>query len=467
MKKIYSDKIKPALIYVVPLIILLFILLIFWPGIYTSDGNGQWHQAITGNISNAHPFFSTYFLLFLSKIWDNRTIQLIFQIIMFSIIWGTICKEFINEGKNKKITIIYTILLCLFPIISLYAITLWKDVLYSYYLLAISYLLYVGSKKNFEYNKLQYVVLGILLFLVFSYRHNGIIVSALLIMLLGFISVKNKNNIKKSLIIVLTFGIIFGVFSIPKNYYLNENTSEKQEVTASSLDCYMGWMMGAHLNKGYVSEEDLEFLNKYIELDEWKEAYNPFLINNTNLASTRDVEYLIENKQKFRKIFIKYSLKHPLTIIEHYLKADALLWSPFPIGYVYQYDFKYWGLNYSFEVSETSFFPSLNNIYEKFVSLTMKRPIRVILYQPATIMYISIILIFILSKTLKNKKLWIVLVPMLFNIGSLLPINLAQDLRYVYINYLTLAFVGLLFTLNYKEVKLYFQNIFNKKKQSN
>lgn len=467
MKKIYSDKIKPALIYVVPLIILLFILLIFWPGIFTVDGDGQWHQVTANNISNAHPFFSTYFLLLLSKIWNSKTIQLVFQIIMFSIIWGTICKEFINESKNKKIIIIYTVLLCLFPIISLYAITLWKDVLYSYYLLAISYLLYVGSKKNFEYSKLQYVVLGILLFLVFSYRHNGIIVAVLLMLLLMIVIFKNKSNIKKGLIIVLTFGIVFGVFSLPKKYYLDKYRDGVSEPTASTLDNYIGWMMGAHLLKGYVDDDDLEFLNKYIELNEWKEAYNPFIINNTNLASTRDEAYLVENQEKFRKIFLKYSIKHPSTIIIHYLKADALLWSPFPIGYVYQYDFKAWGPNYGFGVRESSFFPELNNIYEKFLSLTMRRPIRVILYQPATIMYICIILVFILSKCLKNKKLWIVLTPMLFNVVSLLPINLAQDLRYVYINYLTFAFVILLFILNFGEVKLYLKNVFNKKKQNN
>ena len=118
--------------------------------------------------------------------------------------------------------------------------------------------------------------------------------------------------------------------------------------------------------------------------------------------------------------------------------------------------------DYGFDERDTSLFPILNTAYEKVITLTMKRPIRVVMYQPATIMYISIILTIILIKSLKNKRLWVILTPMLANITSLLPINLAQDLRYVYINYLTLGFVGLLIVLNYKEVLAYLKNLFKK-----
>lgn len=147
-----------------------------------------------------------------------------------------------------------------------------------------------------------------------------------------------------------------------------------------------------------------------------------------------------KNKQ-FKKIFFKYLVKHLFTVIKHYLNADELLWSPIPIGYVYQYDFVIWGPDYNFNLGKTSKLPLLNSIYEKFITLTMRRPIRAILYQPATVMYISLILIFILVKSLKNKKLWLIASPMFCNIISLLPINITQDLKYAYINYLTLAFV--------------------------
>lgn len=459
-------KYKNCLLFLIPIIILSIILLAFWPGIYTYDGNYQWNQVVTNNITTAHPFLSTFVLLLLSKIWNSNTILFFLQIIVFSIIWGKISNEMLKENKQIKLIIIYSIILCLVPIISIYTITAWKDVLYSYFLLAIIHLLYLGSKNSYQYNKIQYVLLGLLLFLVFSYRHNGIIVAILLFILLMvlIIKTKDKENIKKSFIMLVTFIISFIAISFPKSYYLSKSKVETEKASLGTLDAYAAWMMGAHLNKDYVTEEDMEFLNNFIEINEWKKAYSPFLVNATNLASTRDNQYILDNLDEFRKIFVKYSLKHPLTIVEHYMKSDALLWSPFPIGYVYQYDFKLWGPDYGFEVRNTSKLPLLNKIYEKGITITMRKPIRVIMYQPATIMYISILLTFILVKSLKNKKLWIILTPMLANIISLLPINLAQDLRYVYINYLTLGFVGLLVVVNYKEIFIYLKNLFKIRK---
>ena len=64
------------------------------------------------------------------------------------------------------------------------------------------------------------------------------------------------------------------------------------------------------------------------------------------------------------------------------------------------------------------------------------------------------LLVYMLIKQNKNKKYWLLLTPCLFNTISLAPINLAQDLRYVYINYLTLLVVGLIFIVEYDFTKI-------------
>jgi len=100
VKILKNNKIQKTLLYLIPFIILIGTLLVFWPGIYTYDGNNQWNQVATNNISNAHPFLSTFVLLILSKIWNSNTILFIFQIIIFSLIWGNICSELLKEKKN-------------------------------------------------------------------------------------------------------------------------------------------------------------------------------------------------------------------------------------------------------------------------------------------------------------------------------------------------------------------------------
>ena len=58
-------------------------------------------------------------------------------------------------------------------------------------------------------------------------------------------------------------------------------------------------------------------------------------------------------------------------------------------------------------------------------------------------MYICFAIVFVMAKIFKSKKLHYLLYPMILNTISMLPINLAQDLRYAYINYLTLFAIGL------------------------
>lgn len=462
-------KLKDIIFFVIPFAMLLITLLSFWPGIYTYDGDTQWQQVVSGNINNEHPFFSTYFMLILSKIWNYQTVILIYQILLFSIIWFLICIDLFKEKKRYKSILIYTILMCLTPIISIYAVTVWKDVIYSYYLLFISYFLYKGAKNNFNYKTSNLIIIGLLLGFIFSYRHNGIIVAILLMIFILITFVKKKISFKKSFLILITFIIFLGAVSIPKNYYLNKASEQSKKAESTTIiDNYMTWIMGRYILNNYISDEDLAFLNNYIEIDEWKKAYNAYLINNTNLAASKNNEFINDNIEEFHHIFIKYTLKHPETFVMHYLKADALLWNPFPIGYIYQYDFKLWGPEYGFLNDESSKISLLKKFHEKLTTITMRRPIRIIFYQPATIMYISLIALLILVKSTKNKKYWFVCIPMIANIISLLPINLAQDLRYVYINYLTLAYVGILITINFKYVSIYlkrkFSHLINKAK---
>lgn len=455
-----KETIKKITFYLIPFLILLFIFLSFYPGIFTYDGNIQWNQVTSGYMNNFHPFLSTYFQYLLSFIWNSNSVLLVFQIIVLTVIWGNILNK-LYDNKNYKILIIYTALFLLCPIISLYAITTWKDVLYSYYLLSIMYYLYIGIYNDFKYTKYQYFIIGLLLFLIFNYRVNGMLVALLLLVLFYILIIKNKKekNAKLSIVILIVFILFNGLLIIPKNYHINKyNEHFKEEVSKpglSTLDLFLTWMMGSHLNKNYITEDDKIFLDKFINLEEWKKEYSPFLINGVGFIEDKDIPYEIENQKQFRNIFFKYSLRHPFTIAEHYIKADALLWSPIPVGYIYHYDFKFWEKNYSFEVLNTSKIKWFNKIYEKFTTLTLRRPVRVWFYQPAVMMYLSIVLCYLLTKALKNKRIWLLLTPMFANILSLMPINIAQDLRYVYINYLTIGFILLLVCINFTSIKKY------------
>ena len=68
MKKVFN-KIKdnriPIICGLIPFIIFIILYFAYYPGIITFDGNNQWQQVQSGIITNAHPFFSTYFMYLL------------------------------------------------------------------------------------------------------------------------------------------------------------------------------------------------------------------------------------------------------------------------------------------------------------------------------------------------------------------------------------------------------------------
>ena len=459
--------------FLIPFCFFLFLLLVFSPGIISYDSNNQWQQVVANEINNAHPFFTTYFMLLLSKIWNSPSVVLVFQVFIFSYFWMYICKIIReNNKKSFKKIVIYTIIISFIPLISLYSITLWKDILYSYYLMFIIYFVYKGIKNKFKYSFFDSFNIGLLLALIFIYRHNGMIVSVFLIFMFVFIYIKNKIGIKKAVIIFLTFISFNCLVNIPKKYYLEKNVaSSNVKESIGTIDSYIIWMYGAHLNDGNIEKEDLKKLDNVIPTEEWEKLYNPYLINSIG-SYEKDAEYYNDNIEYFRSLFIETSLKHPLTIIEHYLKADSLLWSPISLSgrYVYTFDYTEWWPDYEFNNGELYGyegskieFPFIKKIVEKLTSYTLRFPINII-YYPAIALYASILLIYMLIKQNKNKKYWLLLTPCLFNTISLAPINLAQDLRYVYINYLTLLVVGLIFIVEYdfNKIKIFLNKIVKK-----
>ena len=407
------------------------IFLNFYPGIFTYDSHIQWNEVISNKITSSHPFLSTYFILLISIIHKTTTPIILFQIFVASITLMRVFKITRERNTNLYVEILLGLLISSIPIICIYNITLWKDILYSYYLLNYGLYLYEWKNNNFYSKSHIYVIMGLLLFLIFNYRLNGIIVSLILLIITLIIIIKNKLGKKVVLTLVLTFIFLNLILLIPKNYYLNKNTNKNNEVSIGTVNTYLKWIYGGYLNDKIVTQKkDLDFLNNIADINEWKNNYNPYLINDTNLLNINN-EYLLNNQKKFRKIFIKCTLQNPTSFIKHYLKSDALLIDPLSKGYIYVYEIQALSANNKI----------INKLYNKLITISITNKYIALLHKPANILYLCILLVIILNKIEKTKKYWLAILPMLANTLSLLPINIAQDLRYVYINYITLVFV--------------------------
>lgn len=445
-----KEKFKNIIIFMIPLLIFVFALLVFYPGILSYDSYNQWAQVESGIINDAHPFLTTFFMLVLSKIYNSHIIVLIFQIILFSTIWAYIC-SFIRKSypylKNFKHQIIFTIIMCLIPIYFLYSITLWKDIIYSYLLLLISGLLFIGIKKKFNYKVLELLLLSISLAVATLYRHNAIIVTVLVSVIVIINIIKNKIGYKKIVAFVLLILVSYSVFNLPKTLLLKD--SPKEEYSISFPANYSVFALSTFYNNNVkFDKKDKELLQDIIPDEVWRNNYDPYLINTLMFSPEVNKKLIIENSSTIVKMFLKYSFKYPQYFILHYLQADSMLYNPLPFGSLYVFEFSDWNPYYSFDHNTESKLPFMRKITTSYINFTYNKPyiLRVLMYRPVYPLILSVFLIIIMiKKKWADKKYFIIITPMLFNTLSLLPINIAQDLRYVYINFLTFPLVLLIF----------------------
>ena len=161
IKTIRKLNYKDLIIFLIPCIIFLYYLHVFDPGILRYDSYNQFHQIATNNFKNWHPFFHTFIEMFCIKIYPNLLSVSILQIFTFSTIWMCICKFYRNEENNNRIFLlqaIITLIIALIPINAIYSITLLKDILFSYFMLLLCFLIAVFLDKNCKVNNLFLII---------------------------------------------------------------------------------------------------------------------------------------------------------------------------------------------------------------------------------------------------------------------------------------------------------------------
>lgn len=429
------------------MIILIFggALLAFYPALMTSDSPDQINQAMNNEYSNAHPVFHSYLMGNITKIFGSVSAVAALQILVFAFVWTSACKVTRKENSsliNKIFQIIFTLIICLIPINFMFAITMWKDILYTYAILGILVCIYIGIKKNYNYSYLEMFAIAVSNVFIMQTRHNGMPIGAILfIILIGLNLLKNKK-VKRTIIFIL-ISIITLVCSYIPQWTVNV---KKSSTTTGAFTNAKVYCMGALLNNENVklTEEETEILNTILPIEEWKESYSPYTGVPIQFHEQYDKEQLAEHTEEFEEIFAKYAKQEPKTVLTHFLTTNSITFSIKQHGFMNSFVSSNKDIremtNGVYETTPKS--QTLNTMYQKIISVIGNNEFLYnLLYRPATLLYLSIILALYLM--VKNKKLGYVLLlfPMLLNIGTYLLLIGSPDLRYFYPNFVTCYFL--------------------------
>lgn len=197
MKFNYRD----LIIFLLPVLIFALYLFAYNPGILTVSSFSQIHQIVTGEFTNAHPIFHTLLEMVGLKIAGSPMIIGIFQILIFSAIWMVICKYHRNTSDEFFFQFIVTLIICLIPINAVYSVTLSSNILFSYAVLFLCFLIKVMVDRDGEIGKKMIILMALTLAVMSGLCTYGIYVA--LISLIAIIAYLYRKGAAQNTFIAL------------------------------------------------------------------------------------------------------------------------------------------------------------------------------------------------------------------------------------------------------------------------
>jgi|GEM_PF-5014221 len=306
--RIWQKKTRIFLIY---FSIMMFLLLLTWPGIWKGDEYWIYQSAQNLEIHYWYHYLSNVYYIICLMILPFGAGILIIQLIIISLI----ITHILYDLSTKTSSYYWFYLLFLLPPIIFHNLYPLRAVLYAYFLLFCLYELYFKIIRRTSISIYSLIAIIILAPILSNWRSEGIIFLPIILLLL-FIGLRNKLKIKK---IILIFFIIIAsslLLKYPQKKW--ENNNMDYALTAM-LNPLSNMLQYEHLNKFNEVQNDLsslinlDILKDYADYKEIPAFHSKKeeLFNQKNDA----------NFSKFKKAYLKLVVNNPGIFLSVRLKT--------------------------------------------------------------------------------------------------------------------------------------------------
>lgn len=174
-------------------ICMLLWIIAYYPGSFSVDSLEQYEQAITGAYNDWHPVWHTLIVFNLPlKLFGTPASIIICQSVYFSLVFGYAILV-IHELAGMKATIIVSLIIMLNPYVGSILLFPWKDVAFAITALFCTiFIIRLMSSHSCKTKTLKVAIFGIVLGFATVFRHNAILYTAPLIIVL-FVNVDKKT----------------------------------------------------------------------------------------------------------------------------------------------------------------------------------------------------------------------------------------------------------------------------------
>ncbi len=435
------------LLYAIPMLVVwIFFLFIFWPGMMTPDLMDQWGQIVSGMFDDSHPVAHTLLLWLLTRIWFSPAVIAVFQIIFLSLVTAYGIGVLSSIGLPRWAAWLLTAIFALSPINGSMVVTLWKDIPYStaLFLFSILTIRIVTSNGSWLEGKLSWLWLALSGLLVALFRHNGFPVPIVSLLVFCLFYQRWWKQLLGSLL--LLFALWAGIRGVLNQRVIQKETGFYQSVFVHHLAAYA-------VQPDKLTPGEIQILENIMPIEQWK--YICCAIRTTTQAEDFSWDVVAKNGTGLPQTLFELIKRDPKTEVDHLICTSSLVWEVnFRCGIAGMAPFNThrWIVENPFGLKEASFFPETAAEISRFLlTLRDKSDFRFI-WSPGLFLYLGLFCTGIFAVRKRYWKTMLIMLPALVQSGILMLANIAADqFRYQYAIYL-LGFLTLGFlVLNPKE----------------
>lgn len=443
---------RDLIIFLIPFAIFSVYLAVYNPGILTIDSFNQLHQIATGQFTTWHPFFYTFIEMICLKIYASPITVGVLQILTFSTIWMIICKYHRNDNEKSDlftIQIIITLAISLIPINAIYAITLWKDVLFSYSILFLCFLIKVMLDRQGKLDYWIVIPMAVSMAFIAGLRHNGIfIVIITLIALVIYLYKKDESSKMHIALPAITVILILMIASLNLAYDVEDTQRDALYVkTAHMLAEY-----DLHVD---IDEADRTLIHDLIDESKLNTSYSIYYADPISWISNEQV--FDSNAGTYLGLAFKYSIQNPMRALFYIFKSSDIVWDITRDADWTGQPYYITGDGANVQNAKEKYFTSINatptegyedvtdtnqgsgaySLLNAFVNAARGDLVLGTLFNsPALYMYLAIILMILINVITKSRDIYLLYLPNFINILVIFASTPVQDNRFLYANLL-------------------------------
>jgi len=420
--------------------------LAYFPGQPSLDTWYQWHQIQTGNINNHHPAFHTLLIQGLNALWDTPASSVLFQLILLVASLASAFELLRRMRIPRWALLLAYVATWLSPHTTHMAIAVVKDTPYAAAILMLIAMLGTHVFSGRPARPRFWVSVGLVLALITLLRHNGILLTVGIGVLLPLFFWSERRRAMLALgssaaALLLVYFVMYPLFGVRPRDFSHTATS-------------FGWHVAAMIDEDVpLSAEEADFLDRVRGLDRHRWRYTPTSVAVTIWADHPRVSFNFPfadaHLGEFKRIHDSLMLRHPILLARHLARANAYLYMPrMPDDLNATVDIQFFVGGESTQLlrmrSEghpmSPVFPELNQRLSSIVRQTVARgPLRWLLWMPAHYLYLAMLGLAIAILRTREWRLVLLFLPVLLNTASL-ALGVAQETRFQFPAFLTFGF---------------------------